>query len=61
VSRVLSLDHDGAVFDEIGRRDPVIGRLQDLAPGLRHDLAPGCFGSGDMTVRGPGSGLERNA
>ena len=33
--RVLSLDHDGRVFTEIGRRDPVIGRLQAVAPGLR--------------------------
>jgi len=33
--RVLSLDHDGRVFTEIGRRDPVIGRLQAAAPGLR--------------------------
>ncbi len=35
VARVLSLDHDGRVFSEIGRRDPVIGRLQQAAPGLR--------------------------
>ena len=35
VSRVLSLDLDGTVFTEIGRRDPVIGRLQAAAPGLR--------------------------
>jgi DNA-3-methyladenine glycosylase II len=35
VARVLSLDHDGAAFAEVGRRDPVIGRLQDAAPGLR--------------------------
>jgi DNA-3-methyladenine glycosylase II len=33
--RVLSLDHDGRVFTDIGRRDPVIGRLQAAAPGLR--------------------------
>jgi DNA-3-methyladenine glycosylase II len=38
VARVLSLDHDGAVFDDIGRRDLVIGRLQDAAPGLRPPL-----------------------
>jgi DNA-3-methyladenine glycosylase II len=38
VARVLSLDHDGAVFDEIGRRDPVIARLQEVAPGLRPPL-----------------------
>jgi DNA-3-methyladenine glycosylase II len=35
VCRVLSLDHDGRVFAEIGRRDPVVGRLQAVAPGLR--------------------------
>lgn len=38
VTRVLSLDQDGAVFDDIGGRDPVIGRLQALAPGLRPPL-----------------------
>jgi DNA-3-methyladenine glycosylase II len=35
VARVLSLDHDGEAFAEVGRRDPVIGRLQAAAPGLR--------------------------
>ncbi|TMB51844.1 MAG: hypothetical protein E6J50_03085 [Chloroflexi bacterium] len=35
VARVLSLDFDGEAFLEIGRRDPVIGRLQAVAPGLR--------------------------
>jgi DNA-3-methyladenine glycosylase II len=35
VARVLSLDHDGTAFLEVGRRDPVIGRLQQVAPGLR--------------------------
>ena len=35
VARVLSLDHDGEAFAEVGRRDPVIGRLQEAAPGLR--------------------------
>jgi DNA-3-methyladenine glycosylase II len=35
VARVLSLDHDGEAFLEVGRRDPVIGRLQEVAPGLR--------------------------
>lgn len=38
VARILSLDHDGVVFDEIGRRDPVIGRLQKAVPGLRPPL-----------------------
>jgi DNA-3-methyladenine glycosylase II len=38
VERVLSLDFDGAEFLEVGHRDPVIGRLQAAAPGLRPPL-----------------------
>lgn len=38
VARVLSLDHDGEEFVRVGRRDPVIGRLQAAAPGLRPPL-----------------------
>jgi len=38
VARVLSLDHDGNEFTAVGRRDPVIGRLQAVAPGLRPPL-----------------------
>jgi DNA-3-methyladenine glycosylase II len=38
VARVLSLDHDGDEFSAVGRRDPVIGRLQAVAPGLRPPL-----------------------
>ena len=38
VSRVLSLDIDGEGFEAVGRRDPVIGRLQAVAPGLRPPL-----------------------
>jgi DNA-3-methyladenine glycosylase II len=34
VARVLSLDHDAAAFLEVGRRDPVIAELQEVAPGL---------------------------
>ena len=34
VARVLSLDRDAAGFADVGRRDPVIGRLQEVAPGL---------------------------
>src|SRR6201999_4121840 len=35
VARILSLDHDGEQFLDVGRRDAVIGRLQAVAPGLR--------------------------
>ncbi len=34
VARVLSLDQDGSGFVDVGVRDPVIGRLQQTAPGL---------------------------
>jgi DNA-3-methyladenine glycosylase II len=39
VARTLSLDHDGTGWDEVGRRDPVIGRLQAEFDHLR----PVCF------------------
>jgi DNA-3-methyladenine glycosylase II len=38
VARILSLDHDGRPYDEIGERDPVIARLQGVRPGLRPPL-----------------------
>jgi DNA-3-methyladenine glycosylase II len=38
VLRLLSLDHDATEFARIGQRDPVIGRLQAVAPGLRPPL-----------------------
>src|SRR4051794_4991739 len=38
VARVLSLDHDGEVFDALCRRDPVLARLHAVAPGFRPAL-----------------------
>lgn len=38
VARILSCNHDGEGFAELGRRDPVIGALQRVAPGLRPPL-----------------------
>lgn len=35
VRRILSLDHDGLPWAEVGARDPVIGGLQREHPGLR--------------------------
>lgn len=35
VRRILSLDHSGTEWAAVGRRDPVIGRLQSEHPGLR--------------------------
>ncbi len=34
VARVLSLDYDASGFADVGGRDPVIGQLQEVAPGL---------------------------
>ncbi|HZC33687.1 MAG TPA: DNA-3-methyladenine glycosylase 2 family protein, partial [Candidatus Bathyarchaeia archaeon] len=39
VARTFSLDHDGRGWDDVGRRDPVIGRLQAEFDHLR----PVCF------------------
>jgi DNA-3-methyladenine glycosylase II len=41
VARIVSLDHDGAGFLEVGRADPIIGELQRAHPGQR----PVLFGS----------------
>ena len=38
VARVLSLDVDACGWDELGTRDPLIGRLQAARPGLRPPL-----------------------
>jgi DNA-3-methyladenine glycosylase II len=38
VLRALSLDHDATEYVRIGQHDPVIGRLQGAAPGLRPPL-----------------------
>jgi DNA-3-methyladenine glycosylase II len=35
VARILSLDVDGSGWPEVGRRDPVVGRLQKMFPGFR--------------------------
>jgi DNA-3-methyladenine glycosylase II len=35
VARIFSLDVDGSGFDRVGRRDPIVGRLQKAFPGLR--------------------------
>ncbi|HEV7758103.1 MAG TPA: hypothetical protein VGO78_03905 [Acidimicrobiales bacterium] len=41
IARTFSLDVDAAGFAEVGRRDPLIGALQEQRPGLR----PVCFWS----------------
>src|SRR5207247_5579526 len=34
-ARILSLDVDGRAWPEVGRRDSVVGRLQQMFPGFR--------------------------
>ena len=34
-ARILSLDVDGSEWPDVGRRDPVVGRLQRMFPGFR--------------------------
>src|SRR4051794_36081994 len=34
VARVLSVDVDGTGYDELGRRDPLVGAAQSRRPGL---------------------------
>ena len=41
IARVFSLDVDGSGYEELGRRDPALGRLIKAFPGLR----PVCFTS----------------
>ncbi len=41
VARIISLDHDGRGYPEVGRCDPAVGRLMEALPGLR----PVCFTS----------------
>jgi DNA-3-methyladenine glycosylase II len=38
IARVISVDHDGAAFVTMCRADPVLSRLQDVAPGFRPAL-----------------------
>jgi DNA-3-methyladenine glycosylase II len=38
VARVLSVDLDGSGYDELGRTDPAVGRIQAARPGLRPPL-----------------------
>jgi DNA-3-methyladenine glycosylase II len=38
VARVLSVDLDGTAYDELGRRDALVGRVQAARPGLRPPL-----------------------
>jgi len=57
-ARILSLDVDGRGWPDVGRRDPVVGRLQRMFPGFRpvnwsnaYEAAAWCLISSRITMR----------
>jgi len=57
-SRILSLDVDGRDWPEVGRRDPIAGRLQRMFPGFRpvnwsnaYEAAAWCLISARIAMR----------
>ncbi|HET7466524.1 MAG TPA: DNA-3-methyladenine glycosylase 2 family protein [Candidatus Dormibacteraeota bacterium] len=64
VARILSLDVDGAGWPELGRRDPVVGRLQRMFAGFRpvnwsdaYEAAAWCLISTRISMR-QGQGVK---
>ena len=64
VARILSLDVDGTEWPEVGRRDPVVGRLQKMFPGFRpvnwsnaYEATAWCLISSRISVR-QGQGIK---
>ena len=58
VSRILSLDVDGGGWPEVGKRDPVVARLQRMFPGFRpvnwsnaYEAAAWCVISSRISMR----------
>jgi DNA-3-methyladenine glycosylase II len=58
VARILSLDVDGRGWPEVGRRDPVVGRLQKMFPDFRpvnwsnaYEAAAWCILSSRIAMR----------
>src|SRR5207237_3785691 len=65
-SRILSLDVDGRHWPEVGHRDPVAGRLQQMFPGFRpvnwsnaYEAAAWCLISARIAMRQGQSVKER--
>ncbi|HJQ47272.1 MAG TPA: DNA-3-methyladenine glycosylase 2 family protein [Amycolatopsis sp.] len=52
VRRILSLDIDGAGFDNVGRGDPVVAHLQKRYPGLRPVLFSSPYEAACWTIIG---------
>jgi DNA-3-methyladenine glycosylase II len=63
-ARILSLDVDGRGWPEVGRRDPIVGRLQKTFPGCRtvnrsdaYEAAAWCIISARISMR-QGQGVK---
>lgn len=63
-ARILSLDVDGGEWPEVGKRDPVVARLQQMFPGFRpvnwsdaYEAAAWCLISSRITMR-QGQGIK---
>lgn len=61
VRRILSLDVDATAFSTVGRRDPVVGRLQARYPGLRPVLFWSPYEAACWTVIGQRVRMEQAA
>jgi DNA-3-methyladenine glycosylase II len=64
VERILSLDVDGSGWPDVGKRDPVVGRLQSMFPGFRpvnwsdaYEAAAWCVISSRISMR-QGQGVK---
>jgi DNA-3-methyladenine glycosylase II len=64
VERILSLDVDGSAWPDVGRRDPVVARLQQRFPGFRpvnwsnaYEAAAWCVISSRISMR-QGQGVK---
>jgi DNA-3-methyladenine glycosylase II len=64
VERILSLDVDGGAWPEVGKRDPVVARLQRVFPGFRpvnwsnaYEAAAWCVISSRISMR-QGEGVK---
>jgi DNA-3-methyladenine glycosylase II len=61
VARLLSLDVDGSGFAAVGRRDPVVGRLQHSYSGLRPVLFWSPYEAAAWTIIGHGIRISQAA
>jgi DNA-3-methyladenine glycosylase II len=61
VERILSLDHDGQAWLQVGERDPVIGELQSRYPGLRPVLFHSLYEAAGWAIISARQGMRQAA